>query len=231
MSADTYQVISIIAFSLAAVFFILAVILFIKFNIPGLINDLSGRTAIKQIQEIRRQNIMDNKRKRTPDVYQTSNTPSAKAGVSDIRKFESKLSNIYSWQYRRQACDMQGYKNESIKKGGNTTAVIGKEQTKTDISYQNQESTELLNHDSGTEILISNQNEGTMAFSYNGETEVLAQNDNGGTEVLAQNDAKEEGRMYGVTEELTDYNEEQIEPVEFNIVRSIIIVHFDVKAL
>lgn len=216
MSADTYQVISIIAFSLAAVFFILAVILFIKFNIPGLINDLSGRTAIKQIQEIRRQNIMDNKRKKTSDVYQTSNTPSVAAGVSDIRK------------------------NVSIKRGGNTTAVIGKEQTKTDISYQNQESTELLNHDSGTEILISNKNEESLSYNVatevlvqniNGGTEVLAQNVNGRTGVLAQNDAKEEGRMYGVTEELTDYNEEQIEPVEFNIVRSIIIVHSDVKAL
>lgn len=216
MSADTYQVISIIAFSLAAVFFILAVILFIKFNIPGLINDLSGRTAIKQIQEIRRQNIMDNIRKKTSDVYQTSNTPSVEAGVSDIRK------------------------NVSIKKGGNTTAVIGKEQTKTDISYQNQESTELLNHDSGTEILISNKNGEPLSYNVatevlaqniNGGTEVLAWNVNGGTEVLAQNDAKEERRMYGVTEELTDYYEEQIEPVKFNIVRSIIIVHSDVKAL
>lgn len=207
MSADTYQVISIIAFSLAAVSFILAVILFIKFNIPGLISDLSGRTALKQIQEIRRQNIMDNKRKKTSGVYEMSNAPSAKAGVSDIRK------------------------NVSIKKGGNTTAVIGKEQTKTDISYQNQESTELLNHDSGMEILISNQNEGTMALSFNGGTEVLAQNVNGGTEVLAQNVTEEEERPYGITEELTEYYEEQIEPVEFNIVRSIIIVHSDVKAL
>lgn len=218
MSADTYQVISIIAFSLAAVFFILAVILFIKFNVPGLINDLSGRTAMKQIQEIRRQNIIDNKRKKTSGVYEMSNTPSAKAGVSDIRK------------------------NVSIKKGGNTTAELGREQTKTDIFYRNPESTELLNHDSGTEILISNQNEGTMALSYNGGTgvlaqnvnggtEVLVQNVNGGTEVLAQNVTEEEERLYGITEELTEYYEEQIEPVEFNIVRSIIIVHSDVKAL
>lgn len=207
MSADTYQVISIIAFSLAAVFFILAVILFIKFNVPGLINDLSGRTAMKQIQEIRRQNIIDNKRKKTSGVYEMSNTPSAKAGVSDIRK------------------------NVSIKKGGNTTAELGREQTKTDISYRNPESTELLNHDSGTEILISNQNEGTMALSYNGGTGVLAQNVNGGTEVLVQNVTEEEGRLYGITEELTEYYEEQIEPVEFNVVRSIIIVHSDVKAL
>lgn len=56
MSAETYQMISMIAFICGGIFTLIAVILFIKFDIPVLIGELSGRTAEKKVQEIREQN-------------------------------------------------------------------------------------------------------------------------------------------------------------------------------
>lgn len=56
MSAELYQMISIIAFICGGIFTIAAVVLFIKFDIPALIGELSGKTAEKKVQEIREQN-------------------------------------------------------------------------------------------------------------------------------------------------------------------------------
>lgn len=56
MSAEVYQMISMVAFGCGGVLTLIAVILFIKFDIPSLLGELSGRTAEKKVQEIREQN-------------------------------------------------------------------------------------------------------------------------------------------------------------------------------
>lgn len=56
MSAELYQNISIVAFVLAAIFLIIAVILFFVFDIPAVLGELSGKTAAKQVAEIRAAN-------------------------------------------------------------------------------------------------------------------------------------------------------------------------------
>lgn len=58
MSAATYQTISNAGFVFAGIFTLAAVILFIKFDIPALIGELSGKTAEKQVRAIREQNRM-----------------------------------------------------------------------------------------------------------------------------------------------------------------------------
>lgn len=54
--AQTYNLISIVAFSLAGVGLIVSVILWFKFGIWGIIGDLSGRTAKKSIEQMRAEN-------------------------------------------------------------------------------------------------------------------------------------------------------------------------------
>lgn len=56
MSAELYQNISTVAFVLAAIFFIVAVILFFVLDIPAVLGELSGKTAAKQVAEIRAAN-------------------------------------------------------------------------------------------------------------------------------------------------------------------------------
>ena len=57
--AELLVKISYIAFAGAVVCLILAVILFIKFKIPTVIGDLSGKNAKKAIQQLQRE-ILDN---------------------------------------------------------------------------------------------------------------------------------------------------------------------------
>lgn len=73
MSAELYQNISIVAFVLAAIFFIVAVILFFVLDIPAVLGELSGKTAAKQVAEIRAAN-KNAVAKRRPVSTSTSTT-------------------------------------------------------------------------------------------------------------------------------------------------------------
>jgi hypothetical protein len=53
---ELYQNISIAGFIAAGIFFLIAVILFFKFEIPALYGELSGKTAEQQVKIIREQN-------------------------------------------------------------------------------------------------------------------------------------------------------------------------------
>ena len=172
MNSGIYQMISVAAFSMTAILFVAAVFLFIKFNIAGLINDLSGQTANKQIQEIRRKNEQDN-------IKKNKNSPSA---------YELNFNNPYT---------------------DKSTVHL----------YQNQEETELLNQGINTEMAIQEDKADSILLIKNGME--------GG---LAHNIASVDQLLYAITEELTDYDK-TISSIEFNVVRSIVIVHSDITVL
>lgn len=54
--SEIYRIISMVAFGISAVCLILSVFFWIKFNIPKIIGDLSGRNARKSIEEMREKN-------------------------------------------------------------------------------------------------------------------------------------------------------------------------------
>lgn len=56
MNAGTLQLISIIAFSLAGVLTLISIYLFFKMDVRGIIDDLSGKSAERQIMAIREEN-------------------------------------------------------------------------------------------------------------------------------------------------------------------------------
>jgi hypothetical protein len=53
MDATTWQIISIVGYSLAGALLITAIVLFFKMKVPAIIGEFTGRTAARQIQEIR----------------------------------------------------------------------------------------------------------------------------------------------------------------------------------
>lgn len=57
MSVDIMQTISIVAFGLAGIFALVALILWFTLGVRGIIDDLSGRKAERQIRELREQNV------------------------------------------------------------------------------------------------------------------------------------------------------------------------------
>jgi hypothetical protein len=68
MDAMTWMIISIVGYSLAGILLIVAIFMFIKMNIPAIVGDLTGRTAKREIQELREQNQSGNKRN-TPTAF------------------------------------------------------------------------------------------------------------------------------------------------------------------
>jgi len=56
MDANMWFIIAIVGFSLAGVLFVAAVFMFIKMNIPAIINDLSGKAAERGVKAIRETN-------------------------------------------------------------------------------------------------------------------------------------------------------------------------------
>ena len=71
--AQTYEALSIAAYLLAALSLLLAVFLWFRFKIWGVIGDLSGRTARKSIEEMRRINEKSGRKsyRPTPDRKST----------------------------------------------------------------------------------------------------------------------------------------------------------------
>ncbi|MEE0549077.1 MAG: hypothetical protein UDC06_03545 [Lachnospiraceae bacterium] len=66
MNTMIYQIISWIGFGLAAIFLLIAIILFFSFDIISLHGEVSGKTAAKQMKEIREQNRKEANRRRVP---------------------------------------------------------------------------------------------------------------------------------------------------------------------
>ncbi len=64
--AEILSIISLISFCAAGVSMLLAVIFFIKFKIPSVIGDLSGRNARKSIEELRETNLKSGNRSYKP---------------------------------------------------------------------------------------------------------------------------------------------------------------------
>jgi len=78
--AQTLSTISTVSFILAAVCFVLAVYLFIRFRIPEVVGDLSGKTARKSIEAMRAQSARSSSRpKKKTKTAPPKNTDRAKA--------------------------------------------------------------------------------------------------------------------------------------------------------
>ena len=207
MSADTYQMISIIAFALAAVFFILAVILFFKFHIPSLINDLSGRTAMRQIQEIRERNSNDNKRKNVINAFEVSGDIGNKITTEKISRERIEATEIIE---REEETELLHNQETEILRGTDKT--------------------EMLDDLCATELLDNRNNEKTQKNVFDTEklkpASASVLDFNGGTQVLSQNDSVYEADL-DITEEL-DNSREKIIPVSFEVIKTIKIVHTEI---
>lgn len=56
MTVQTYNMISIVSFSLSGIALMVSIFLYFKLQIRSVINQLTGKTAEKQVEEIRKQN-------------------------------------------------------------------------------------------------------------------------------------------------------------------------------
>ena len=128
---EILSTISIISFVLSGVCLILAILFFVKFKIPAVIGDLSGRTAKKSIARMRESN-----EKSGAKAFRSSRENENRGKITGIIKESAKLDKAVSQS-----------KEESIETG----LLIEQ-----DVPTQSLDETSFLD-ESGTELLIENQ--------------------------------------------------------------------------
>jgi hypothetical protein len=216
MDATTWLIISIVGYSLAGVLLIVVVFMFFKMNIPAIIGDLNGKTAARQIQEIREKNKLTGNKQHRPSTFnvergtltapvssrfgRTGKAGSTQSTVSgELKYLESK--GITAQSSRPNVVENLSIMNEA------TTVLTEETQVLTGIYSDSTEvlmnETEVL--ENGTEVLMN-------------ETEVL---DNG-TVVLAQDIGT---TVLNATTELESENATKVLAIEFKIVKDIKITH------
>lgn len=151
--STTLEMISLISFILAGIGAVLAVIFWIRFNIPAVIGDLSGRTARKSIEKMRANNEKTGKKEFTP-----SKTNLNRGKVTELMRDSGKESGKLSGM-------LLGKKKEQL---------IAEEQLETGLLDENKqttyesEETGLLTEVDETELLQENSMETELL-----ETEIL----------------------------------------------------------
>ena len=159
------QTISIVAFGLSGIFAIVAIVLWFRLNVRGIIDDLSGKKAERQIRELREQNIqnqMEDKKGRV--VYDTSSGRiTTKLGVGKKKESTSQLTT-----------PLPKKRTETV-----NPSTVG-EDTATTL-LDNEEGTTVLEQDMGTTVL--EVEEGTTVLETEEGTTVLEAEE--GTTVLA----------------------------------------------
>ena len=153
--AQIYTVISIVSYSLAAVFFVISCFMWFRFKIPKIAGDLSGRTAKKSIEKMRKKNEESGNKshKATP----VARARGKKTETIDEKFVENKVHNDES------------------------TELLSEDQN-TELLNENNYSdgTELLNNNNysdGTELLNNNNySDGTELLQ--NETELLSEGNN-----------------------------------------------------
>ena len=202
MSAQTWYVLYISAFSLSAALLITGVILFFKLNIPVIIGDLSGRTARKQIRMIRDSNAVENTSKQIPGIYNSTHRLGTAKGTTG--KFEAQSGK------------------ETRGKTGDTRArsrYLGRSSDLSIVTAELNNKTELLNPDSLPE------NDGrTVCLT---ETSTESQ---GLTPFPNNKSAQNESNLSPATTLLSpEFEENQMTTVlkehKFHIMKSIIVIH------
>lgn len=150
MSAEQFQLMSIIGFVCMAVFLIAAAIMFFTFDIPAIIGELSGKTAAKQVAQIREQNKRPANRQKTINGYENMLANSGK--TTETLKKEKKPI-IPGWTSTQPLSKKQMDVDEGTALLDEGTALLGDETTMLD------EGTALLSE--GT-MVLSESEEGTI---------------------------------------------------------------------
>lgn len=111
---EILSTISIISFVLSGVCLILAILFFVKFKIPAVIGDLSGRTAKKSIARMRESN-----EKSGAKAFRSSRENENRGKITGIIKESAKLDKAVSQSKRRK------YRNRVVDRTARAHSELG----------------------------------------------------------------------------------------------------------
>jgi hypothetical protein len=206
MDATVWRMISIIGYFLAGVFFVAAIILFFKMNIRAIIGDLTGKTAARQIQEIRERNLMTGHQRYKPAAFQLERGTWGTTGNRTGRKVGKTAQAI---AHASKRLDLKAKTDETSKPMKERIVDLSSIEPTTILF------SEASDQASATEVLplLNEQTEVLLDRTEAQEDAIVV-----GTEVLPQKTV-----LYP-TEELEE-QEKVIPTVDFKVVKDIKIVH------
>lgn len=150
MSVDIMQTISIVAFVLAGIFAVVALILWFTLNVRGIIDDLSGKKAERQIRELREQNVQSQMADRKNRVVYTNPTEKTTSKLSLGKKKES-TSQLTAPLPKREAVPAYREMEETALLQEEGTVVLEMEEGTTVLGME--EGTTILGDEEGTTVL------------------------------------------------------------------------------
>jgi hypothetical protein len=154
MNAEVLQMISIIAFIVAAVLAVAAVILFFKLDVRAVVDDLSGKKAERQIRELRAQNRKVEANRNGNILY--NRLPGTGKDQEVQEESTEKLATA----------------KQTTRSAEEATTLLDNEET---TVLAQEEGTTVLEQEEGTTVLA--QEEGTTVLAQEEGTTVLAQMD------------------------------------------------------
>jgi hypothetical protein len=183
MSATTWLIISIIGFSLFGVLLIASVYLFFKLNIPGIIGDLTGKTAAKQIQAIREKNLHSEKKHIQPDVFKIE-----RENLTDIFNEKAKYIGDLTTSGRELAHQSKRLVHSADLRHGNGSSISSGEEhrdgssvsSRASYRHQTLKNASFMKTDGNSLASLSQRRERTQDFA--NEPQELMED----TEVLAE---------------------------------------------
>ena len=161
MSANVWLIIGIVFFALAFIAMILAMVLFFRLDIRGVVRDLSGKSATIGIASIREE-TRKNERHRKKSIAKSDNTNNLSLKLKRIEE-EQETELLDEGDETTTALLSEGDKSRTELLG---KEIIHKEEVTELLSQENEEATELLSdEDEVTELLQGDENETTVLNS------------------------------------------------------------------
>lgn len=167
-SANILLYVSVGAFVLAGVCAVLAIVLFFRLDIRGVIGDLTGKTVAKEVQSMRaetKQSEESHERMRIPHGMTTSTNLSNSKIIDKRRKAKE----------QNKATDLGSVPTAYVSQDDNATTLLSQEAGATTLLQQDMDATTLLGQGNGEETTLLGQS--------NGEETTLLDGQNSGRKV------------------------------------------------
>lgn len=209
-AANVWLVVAIVGFVLSGLSLIAAIVIFLKFRIPAVMAELSGKTVVRGIKEMQNETATENSKKSRFSLEREDITgkiggrnvdKNAMALAHESKRLDKTTSNLKKRGNKTDNLTSGLSKSASNQSGvnyGNATEVMPSASGNTDFMPLQQGKTEVMSDyntapevANGTAVLsdnataILNDNGGTAVLGDNGGTAVLSENT--GTEVLGDN--------------------------------------------
>lgn len=151
-SAQIWLIIGICGFALAAIFLVISLVLFIKSHIPTIIGNLTGKTAARQIEQIRNSNEKSSPKRYKPDTFNKVNKTAQQPERPLFMANQAVAHKSKQLDMSAKDTDVLGKETEVLK-DENATDVLT---SATSVLNENANATEVLTNSLATEVLTDN---------------------------------------------------------------------------